>query len=194
MASSYRRRYYRRRKSNGSDGVVGLVIFLGLVAYAYCIDLNSALNYVLLIFIAATIIILAVMAWRWWRARRHHLLITNLEQEVDDMTGLQFEKFVADLLRRQGYSRVKITETYDLRIDIITYKDGVKWGIQAKRYSGMVKAAAVRQVVTALKYEKYKCDRAMVVANNYYSRPAKELAKSNDCVLIDRDTLATWLA
>lgn len=193
MASSYRRRYYRRRKSNGGDGVVGLVIFLALVAYAYHIDLNSALNYVLLILIAVAAIVLAVMAWRWWRARQHHLLITNLEQEVDGMTGLEFEKFVADLLRRQGYTRVKITETYDLGIDIIAYKDGIKWGVQAKRYSGMVKAAAVRQVVTALKYEKYKCDRAMVVTNNYYSRPAKELAKSNDCVLVDRDILATWV-
>lgn len=127
MASSYRRRYYRRRRSNGGDGVVGLVIFLALVAYAYHIDLNSALNYVLLVFIAVATIVLAFMAWRWWRARRHNLLIANLEDEVDDMTGLEFEKFVADLLRRQGYTRVKITETYDLGIDIIAYKDGMKW-------------------------------------------------------------------
>ena len=33
----------------------------------------------------------------------------------------------------------------------------------------------------------------MVVTNSVFSRPAKELAADNNCVLIDRDTLAEWI-
>jgi HJR/Mrr/RecB family endonuclease len=35
----------------------------------------------------------------------------------------------------------------------------------------------------------YNGDRAMVITNNYYSYPAKVLAKSNSCLLIDRSQL-----
>ncbi len=109
----------------------------------------------------------------------------------DNMTGLEFEHYVARLLKTKGYNHIRLTEEYDYGIDIIAIKDGITWGIQVKRYSGLVKAIAVRQVVTALK--KYHCDRAMVISNSTYSQIAKELAKSNECVLVNRILLADWI-
>ncbi len=106
---------------------------------------------------------------------------------IDTMTGYQFEKFVADLLKQYGFTDVRLTEHYDLGVDIIAEKDGVRWGIQTKRYNGLVKAIAVRQVVTALRY--YKCERGMVITNNYFSRVAIRLAVCNECVLVDRTKL-----
>ena len=103
---------------------------------------------------------------------------------IDNMSGLEFEKYVAMLLGEIGYTSVRLTEKYDLGVDIIAMKDGVTWGIQVKRYSGLVKADAVRQVVTALKY--YGCDRAMVITNSYYSNVAIKLARINGCILKDR--------
>ena len=105
------------------------------------------------------------------------------------MDGVSFEHYVAQLLIDQGYANVSLTEHYDYGVDIIAEKDGVRWGIQVKRYSGLVKAEAVRQVVTGLRL--YGCDRAMVVTNSTYSNVAKRLAEGNDCVLIDRYGLAT---
>jgi restriction system protein len=110
---------------------------------------------------------------------------------IDKMTGLEFERYVAGLLMNRGYTNVRLTEKYDLGVDIIAVKDGIRWGIQVKRYSGLVKADAVRQVVTALR--KYDCDRAMVITNSTYSMIAKDLAISNDCVLIDRVILLQWV-
>ena len=112
-------------------------------------------------------------------------------EEVDGMSGLEFEKYVAILLKKQGYSNVILTEKYDFGVDIIAEKDGIRWGIQVKRYSGLVKANAVRQVVAALKI--YNCDRAMVITNNNYSQTAKKLAESNDCTLIDKSILLRWI-
>lgn len=110
---------------------------------------------------------------------------------VDAMSGLEFEKYVARHLRTQGYERVRLTEKYDYGIDIIAVKNGVTWGIQVKRNSGLVKANAVRQAVTALR--KYQCDRAMVVTNSEFSRVAIELARCNECVLVDRSELLHWI-
>lgn len=111
--------------------------------------------------------------------------------DADYKDGLAFEKYVAELLKSQGYRKVERTELYDLGVDIIAHKDGTRWGIQVKRYSNMVKADAVRQVVTAL--NKYRCTRAMVVTNSTFSRPAKILAETNNCVLIGRNELAEWI-
>lgn len=104
--------------------------------------------------------------------------------EIDVMSGLEFELYVAELLKQQGYQHVRLTEKYDYGIDIIAVRDGFTWGIQVKRSSGLVKANAVRQVVTALRM--YGCDRAMVITNGEFSRIARDLAASNDCVLVDR--------
>lgn len=108
-------------------------------------------------------------------------------QNVDAMDGLDFELYIADLLTKQGYNNVSLTEEYDYGVDIVAEKDGIRWGIQTKRYSGLVKAEAVRQVVTGLRL--YSCDRAMVITNSTYSNVARRLAEGNDCVLIDREGL-----
>lgn len=122
---------------------------------------------------------------QWRRAHNRSIVV------IDSMSGLEFEKYIANLLKYQGYKRIRLTEHYDYGIDIIADKDGVRWGIQVKRYSGLVKASAVRQAVTALR--KYDCNRAMVVTNSNFSRVAEELAKSNDCILVDRHRLTRWI-
>lgn len=119
-------------------------------------------------------------------------IVTNIKlSDVDAMDGLDFEKFVSNLLEQQGFTNVSLTEQYDFGVDIIATKDGICWGIQVKRYSGLVKAEAVRQVVTGLRV--YGCDRGMVITNSTYSRVAVQLAYSNGCELIDRNRLTEMM-
>jgi len=105
---------------------------------------------------------------------------------VDTMTGLEFEKYVAKYLREQGF-KTHLTEKYDLGIDIVATKDGVRYGVQVKRHKGVVGANAVRQAVTALNI--YNCDRGMVITNSYFSKTAIKLAESNNCILLGREGL-----
>jgi HJR/Mrr/RecB family endonuclease len=102
---------------------------------------------------------------------------------VDDMDDIEFETYIAGVLKSQGYTNVKLTEKYDYGVDIIAVKDGIRWGIQVKRYSGPVKADAVRQVVSGLRI--YGCDRAMVITNSIFNGVAVRLADSNGCILVD---------
>lgn len=109
---------------------------------------------------------------------------------IDELSWSEFEYYVAEKLKQQGYTGVRLTEHYDLGVDIIAKKNDITWGVQVKHYKNLVGVDAVRQVVSAL--NKYKCDRAIVVTNNFYTWPAQEIARSNNCILIDRITLAKW--
>jgi HJR/Mrr/RecB family endonuclease len=185
-----------RSKGNNPDLLLGLFLVSGLFLYAIG---ATAKDIVMLLMLATFIIVVAYLfiislrgAWYDGRWVFNFIKTRNIK-DVDSMTGLQFERYVAKMLKNRGCKNVRLTEHYDLGVDIIAQKDGVTWGIQTKRYSGLVGVDAVRQVVAALK--QYDCDRSMVITNSPegYSRPARQLAKDNSCILIGRDRLSKWI-
>lgn len=179
MSGYYGRRSSRRHKNNSDGGFAGITL-LGAIAYSYDIGLDRTLEYAVVTgLIVLGVILLKMVVSQLWRRRKGRSYV-----DVSAMTGLQYERYVAAWLKEQGYTHVRLTERYDLGVDIIAHKDGIIWGVQVKRCNGIVKANAVREVVTSLKY--YKCDRAMVVTNGVYSRPATVLAQCNSCIMIDR--------
>lgn len=186
------RRYYRKRRKQ--DPTITMIFVLGLIAVTYLTSLPvEKLQFFIVVAILAVFIIFAAALFIKHKIHQRELKKLRALEIIDTdyMDGLAFEKYVAELLKNQGYKRVTLTERYDLGIDIIAVKDGVRWGVQVKRYSNMVKAEAVRQVVTAL--NNYNCQRAMVVTNSTFSRPAKVLAETNDCVLIGKEEIADWI-
>ena len=151
--------------------------------------MSTWLVYLLIGALISLVIVSAVAIWKY-RSEQRKLRALDIAA-VDDMDPLDFERYIARLLKSRGFRDIRLTERYDYGVDIIAHKDDVSWGVQVKRYHGLVKAEAVRQVFTAL--VRYKCDRAMVVTNSVFSRPAKELAADNNCVLVNRDELAKWI-
>jgi restriction system protein len=165
-----------------------MIILVAGTVWAHKAFMTKAIHYLLVAWLIGLVVFLVLVVYKvigkvsQWRYKQGASLA-----EIDNTTGQDFESYVAKLMNSQGYGAIRLTEEYDYGVDIIAVKDGITWGIQVKRYSGLVKADAVRQVVTALK--KYHCDRAMVITNSYYSEVAKELARVNDCVLIDRNKI-----
>jgi len=160
-----------------SDGITfPIVILLAAAAWMHRTQLMH-IAYIALGITAGLVVL--KLSWKFLRGRRSLRL-----RNVDTMDGLDFEEYVAKLLSAVGFHNISLTEQYDFGVDIVAEKDGLRWGIQTKRYSGLVKANAVRQVVTGLKL--YNCDRAMVITNSSYSAVARRLAHANDCVLVDR--------
>jgi len=183
-------RRYRRRKN--SNGTLVLIVLLLIIAAGNGKSAQALQHILAILLVLAALVIAAIFFFRMWQRQRELQRLRALEMvDIDVMDGLEFEKFVAKVMASRGFSKIQLTERYDYGVDIIAHKDGVRWGVQVKRYSRMVKAEAVRQVVTAL--NKYKCQRAMVVTNSTFSRPAKVLAETNDCVLIGKDELAEWI-
>lgn len=182
------RRYSRRRSKDNSWQALGILVCV-LIAVAY-----YSLSSVQKVMVIIALVLLLVLGALWVLKRREdeQKKLRALEMlDIAHMDGLAFEKYVAEIMKSRGYSHVTLTEYYDWGVDIIAEKDNVRWGVQVKRYTGVVKAEAVRQVVAGL--NKYGCSRAMVVTNSTYSRPARVLAESNNCVLVDMDELANWM-
>ena len=164
-------KHYKKKLDNTS------FIMLSILVIGLAINHSRVVEYVLLIIASFFIVNIVLKLRRYIKYRLSH---------VDTMTGLEFEKYVAKYLQKQGY-KTDLTEKYDLGIDIVAVRDGIRYGVQVKRYQEVVGANAVRQAVTGLNL--YDCDRAMVITNSYFSKTAIRLANSNDCILLDRDFL-----
>lgn len=107
--------------------------------------------------------------------------------DVDMMTGVEFENFIAYLFKKMGYS-VSITQaSSDQGIDIIATKNGIQLGIQVKRYSSSVSNKAIQEVVAGIHY--YQLQKSVVITNNYFTSSAIELGKMNDVIMWDRNIL-----
>ena len=182
------RRRHRSTTEADISTAVGLLLLVGISAYPSLSILSKVLIIILviLLLVAGTILYLLITADR--RAKLRALTLAN----IDHMTGGQFEHYVAELLKHQGYSDVCVTQlSGDYGADLIATKDNVRWAIQAKRYTGHVGVPAVQQAVAACAY--YGCQSAMVVTTSRFTYAAQKLARTNRTTLVDRDTPAEWI-
>lgn len=140
-------------------------------------------------------------------------------EEIDALgdNGRDFEVYIARIYRALGMTAkttMELKEENDLPAcimkrsgngeqgaDVIVFfnapetlfgevYDGVI--IQCKHYSNKVENKAIQEVVGAVKmYEKHfmRKLKPVVITNNYYTGPAEDLAKANNVILIDRDSL-----
>lgn len=110
------------------------------------------------------------------------------EIDFDAMTGHEFERFCAVLLEKNGYDDVEVTQgSGDQGIDVIAWRDGVKYGIQCKCYSSDVGNKAVQEAFAGKAF--YGCHVAVVLTNSRFTHAAIALAKSDNVVLWDGDKL-----
>ena len=107
--------------------------------------------------------------------------------DIDLMTGVEFEEFIALLFKKMGYSSKITKQSGDQGIDVIAIKNNTRIGIQAKCYSNAVGNAAIQEAVAGKSF--YNCDKTVVVTNNYFTTSAIELAQANDVILWNRDLL-----
>jgi HJR/Mrr/RecB family endonuclease len=185
-------RHYRKRQAGGGAGqetsfLVGLLVIAAVYKRTSLHAIEQIPMYAAWVGAGVFVLVLCTKILRMWLNRQKHGSLSTISGRLD---GIAFEHYISRLLESQNFTHIKLTERYDLGIDIIARKDGVNWGIQVKYYRGLVGADAVRQVVTALNM--YGCQRAMVVTNSVFSRPATQLAASNDCELADKDELTRW--
>ena len=99
-----------------------------------------------------------------------------------NIDGYQYEYQCADLLKKSGFSKVRVTKaSSDQGIDILACRNGETYGIQCKYYSSSVGNKAVQEAYAGAKY--YNCDIAVVMTNSTFTKSARELAeKTNVCL------------
>lgn len=124
---------------------------------------------------------------RFEKQLKNDYMRKNSIWQIDTMSGFEFEDFLAELYLSMGYSIERTPYTGDQGADLVVFRYGEKSVIQAKNYSDKVSNKAVQEVVAAKGF--YKCERAIVVTNNYFTNSAIDLAQANDVELVDRNKL-----
>ena len=105
-------------------------------------------------------------------------------EDIKDMSGIEFENHIAQLLRSNGFENILGTpKTGDQGADLIAKKNGKTIIIQAKRYESSVGNKAVQEVVGAVNF--YNGDEGWVVTNSSFTKSARELARKSNVKLID---------
>jgi restriction system protein len=122
--------------------------------------------------------------------RRDFEYVASGMAAIDQMSGVEFEEYVAAQLRTAGWSVTHTTTTGDYGVDLIAEKDGTCMAIQCKRLAKAVGVAAIQQVVSGALH--HGCQQTVVVTNQAFTKAAGELASTHRCRLVARAQLQTW--
>ena len=108
-------------------------------------------------------------------------------EDVDEMSGDEFEQAVCRLFCKMGYSAYVTKQSGDQGVDVVAERGSVRIGIQAKRYGYPVGNSAVQETIAGRAF--YGCTSSMVITNSTFTKSAIELARVNSVVLWDRAAL-----
>lgn len=192
----------RKNDDNNNGSFVAGIFILSLTVFAlkFVLDFGGAKNteflnkagWTLLIISAVLAIIkYVIISLINKKELNTEIAYNNIEEElekIDMFTGIQFEQYIMGLLKKEGYSNIRPTKTSgDYGVDITAEKNGLKCAIQCKRFHNNIPIKAIQEIKAGKTY--YKCDKAMVITNSYYTQNAKNLASSTGVQLFDRDDL-----
>ena len=111
---------------------------------------------------------------------------------IDLMDGHDFEHWCAKMLHNMGYSHIEETpESGDQGVDILAYKDGIKYAIQCKRYNSDLGNTPIQEVHAGKEF--YHCDVSAVLTNQHFTKGAKALAEATRTRLWDREFITAYL-
>ena len=120
------------------------------------------------------------------------ILKTNIQEQltrIDNLDGWEFEKYSGELLKMTGFKNVIITKgSGDFGADIVAEKDNDKYAFQCKRFSSAVGPKTIGEVLRGM--NKYKCNKGVIITNNYFTKQAIQEAKVSNIELWDRDKLS----
>lgn len=163
-----------RKDGSISFGMAWILFFIGVILYNYG-DYVIALGICLLI---------AYLIYRQFKKPSvNHITIS----QIDSMTGDEFEEYLVNLFKVKGYRAYRTRCGADQGADIILDEKYSRTVVQAKRYNKKVSNSAVQEVVASVKY--YNANRAMVITNSDFTKPAIDLARVNNVELIGRSEL-----
>lgn len=103
--------------------------------------------------------------------------------------GFQFEHSFAEILKKNGFCHVVVTQqSNDFGADITAEKDSVKYVIQCKYYISAVGIEAVQQIYSAKIH--YGAHVAVVATNSVFTHAAQVLAEETGVLLWDCEKIA----
>ena len=113
---------------------------------------------------------------------------TDISENIDTMSGIEFEQYCVRLLIANGFTNVSTTSaSNDQGVDILAEKEHVKYAIQCKCYSSQLGNTPIQEVNAGKQF--YKANVAVVMTNSSFTSGGKDAATATGVVLWDRDII-----
>lgn len=121
------------------------------------------------------------------------ILKSALKNKFSDFPPKDFEEFIAQLFRDNGYEVERTKYSGDYGVDLIIMKDTKRIAVQVKRYSGKNKVGIkdANQVLGGKDY--YRCKNAMIVTTSSFTNSVKNLATRTGLDLWDWNKLQKYI-
>jgi restriction system protein len=171
----------RKQQKQFEEGIKALLA-LGAIG-SYILTKSIEITVVMVILMIVLIVVITIFQAQ----REQERLRKSGIHEIDKMDGIQFEYYLKELFKSQGYIVEVTKSTGDFGADLILKNADKKIVVQAKRYSKNVGIKAVQEVVAAKDF--YKATDAWVVSNSEFTKASIELAEKTNVLLIDRTKL-----
>lgn len=166
--------------------LVGAYIVISIIALVMCYE--SSQKFVGFLFLLFNVV-LGFYIFRYWEYFKEPEIEEEVpeeeieeepEEEVPELStkakGIAFEFHCASELALMGFTNIDTTPVSgDHGADIICYRNGYKYVVQCKCYTGNVSNKAVQEIYTARGY--YEADVAMIMTNSRLTKQAKEEAE-----------------
>ncbi|WP_159674115.1 restriction endonuclease [Streptomyces mexicanus] len=206
MAARRRRRRFLKKRTRRQLQIWGAVA--ALVAVVWVAGHWSVVWPALVAVLAAAVV--GGAGWVLWRAHHHAVgqdrawraqeeaRARELSMaEVDALSWQEFEKYIAQLCRRAGCTKVVVSgKSGDLGAGVVGYlADGRKLGGQCKKYAPhrSVSSQDMQKFVGTARLE-HGADVALFVTTcRSFTRDALGLALRQDIVAMHRDLLGAWV-
>ena len=138
--------------------------------------------------IAAAAPMIIVAAPHFIRGAIHGVSTPHPREDVAaEMSGTEFEDYVARIARSSGAPVIMTSATGDWGVDIIVGKRPNRLAIQCKRQARPVGSGAIQEVVAGAPM--HDCAATMVVTNHEFTPAARKLAELHGCELVGGDDL-----
>jgi HJR/Mrr/RecB family endonuclease len=116
---------------------------------------------------------------------KHELLNRNWKE----MRGVPFENYLKQVFEMLGYEVQTTKASGDQGLDLVLKGKGRMIGVQAKGYdeNRSVGNDAIQEAFTGMAH--YRCHCCVVVTNSDFTKSARELAASVNCLLVSGDDI-----
>ena len=123
---------------------------------------------------------------------RKRRAVVSLNREVGSLSPYEFERFVSNLFRQDGWETSVTPEGRDTGIDIELYRrsDGTRAVVQCKQWKANVGQPVVRDLYGALMH--VQADKGYVVTTGGFTKGALEFVEGKPIELIGRGRLLQW--
>jgi restriction system protein len=169
----------RRKDRARASRLRGIRIAAGLLALLWLAETATTHSHDVDILLVCLVITSCAVYVQIRRLRSRRQL-----RSVDAMSGIEFERYTAMMLRNAGYWVNSTEASGDYGVDLIARANGQRIAVQCKRQARPVGIAAVQQVVAGAAM--HRCTRAAVITNHTFTPAAQRLAHAHGCQLIDR--------